>query len=184
MAPRALRNCAPSAPSGVGARPLNFPLRCHVVRLWTLHPKYLDARGLVALWREGLLARAVLKRQTKGYRHHPQLARFRAHPSPLAAMNAYLRMVLVEAEARGYAFDRKKVGPLRRGIRLRATQGQLAFERQHLLRKLRARSPQLYRLRRRVPEFEPHPLFRVVSGGVEAWERVVAVAPNNRWRGP
>jgi len=25
------------------------------MRLWTLHPKYLDARGLVALWREGLL---------------------------------------------------------------------------------------------------------------------------------
>jgi hypothetical protein len=141
------------------------------VRLWTLHPKYLDAQGLVALWREGLLARAVLKRQTKGYRHHPQLARFRAHPSPLGAINAYLKMVLMEAEARGYAFDQKKIGPLRRGIRLRATQGQLAFERQHLLRKLRVRSPQLYRLWRRVAAFEPHPLFRIVSGAVEDWER-------------
>jgi len=154
------------------------------VRLWTLHPKYLDARGLVALWREGLLARAVLKRETKGYRYHPQLARFRAHPSPIAAINAYLRMVLVEAETRGYAFNRKKIGPLRRGIRLRATQGQLAFERQHLLRKLRVRSPQLYRVRRRVAAFEPHPLFRIVSGGVEAWERKGVVAPNNSWRGP
>src|SRR5262249_39183930 len=83
--------------------------QCHVVRLWTLHPKYLDAQGLVALWREGLLARAVLKRQTKGYRRHPQLARFRAHPSPLSAINAYLRTVLIEAEARGYAFDRRKI---------------------------------------------------------------------------
>ena len=143
------------------------------MRLWTLHPKYLDAQGLVALWREGLLARAVLKRQTKGFRHHPQLARFRAHPSPLSAMNAYLRTVLIEAEARGYAFDRRKIGPLRRGIRLRATQGQLSFERQHLLRKLRARSPQLYRLRRQLSAFEPHPLFRIVSGTVEAWERRV-----------
>lgn len=153
------------------------------MRLWTLHPKYLDARGLVALWREGLLARAVLRRETRGYRDHPQLARFLAQPSPIAAINAYLRMVLVEAEARGYAFDRKKIGPLRRGVGLRATRGQLAFERQHLLRKLRVRSPQLYRVRRRIAAFEPHPLFRIVPGGVEAWERKVIVV-NNRRRGP
>jgi len=141
------------------------------MRLWTLHPKYLDARGLVALWREGLLARAVLKRETKGYSHHPQLARFRAHPSPVAAINAYLKIVFVEAETRGYAFDRKKIGRARRRISLKATQGQLAFERRHLLRKLRARSPQAYRLCRRVSALEPHPLFRIVSGGVETWER-------------
>lgn len=147
------------------------------MRLWTLHPKYLDARGLVALWREGLLARAVLKRETKGYRHHPQLARFRAHPWPIATINAYLMMVLIEAEARGYAFDRKKIGALRRGIKLRATRGQLVFERQHLLRKLRVRSPQLYRVRRRVAEFEPHPLFSIVSGSVAAWERGVVRPP-------
>ncbi len=169
---------------GVGPRPLKLIVRCHVVRLWTLHPKYLDNRGLVALWREGLLAGAVLKRETKAYRHHPQLTRFRAHPSPIAAINAYLKIVLVEAVGRGYAFDRKKIGPLRRGIRLRVTQGQLTFERQHLLRKLRVRSPKLYRVRVRVAAFEPHPLFRIVSGGVEPWERKVGVAPNNRWRGP
>jgi hypothetical protein len=150
------------------------------VRLWTLHPKYLDARGLVALWREGLLARAVLKRETKGYRHHPQLERFRAHRSPLAAMNAYLQAVLVEAASRGYDFDHKKIGPARRGIRLRATQGQLAFERWHLLRKLRARSPKLYRLRRGITAFDPHPLFRIVSGGVESWERALTVVPKTR----
>ena len=152
------------------------------MRLWTLHPKYLDAQGLVALWREGLLARAVLKRQTKGYRHHPQLERFRAHPAPLAAMNTYLWAVLIEAEARGYGFNRKKLGPPRRRIRLRATRGQLAFERQHLLRKLQVRSPALYRLQRRIAAFEPHPSFRIVSGTVEAWERGVSVAPNRRWR--
>jgi hypothetical protein len=143
------------------------------MRLWTLHPKYLDARGLVALWREGLLARAVLRRETRGYRHHPQLARFRTHRLPLAAINAYLGVVLVEAESRGYTFDRKKIGRLRRGIRLRATQGQLAFERQHLLRKLRVRCPELYCLRRRLAAFEAHPLFRIVSGDVEVWERKV-----------
>jgi hypothetical protein len=148
------------------------------MRLWTFHPKYLDARGLVALWREGLLARAVLKRETKGYRHHPQLARFRAHRSPIAAIDAYLSTVLVEAEARGYAFDRNKIGPVRRGLRLRATQGQLAYEKRHLLRKLLERSPRLYGMWRRIGAFESNPLFRIVPGGVEAWERKRVVTAN------
>ncbi|WP_368086417.1 pyrimidine dimer DNA glycosylase/endonuclease V [Nitrosomonas sp. Nm34] len=26
------------------------------MRLWSIHPKYLDAKGLLALWREGLQA--------------------------------------------------------------------------------------------------------------------------------
>ena len=28
------------------------------MRLWSLHPKHLDPQGLVARWREGLLARS------------------------------------------------------------------------------------------------------------------------------
>src|SRR3974390_3166126 len=112
------------------------------MRLWTLHPRYLDAQGLVALWREGLLARAVLKGATKGYRHHPQLERFRAHAAPLIAINTYLRAVVNEAERRGDSFDRRKIGPGRRDIALSATRGQVAYEWQHLLRKLRARPPE------------------------------------------
>ena len=30
------------------------------MRLWSLSPRYLDVKGLVAVWREGLLADAVL----------------------------------------------------------------------------------------------------------------------------
>ncbi|MDI6747818.1 MAG: pyrimidine dimer DNA glycosylase/endonuclease V [Rhodocyclaceae bacterium] len=41
------------------------------MRLWTLHPRYLDARGLVALWREARLAQAVLGGKTRGYTHTP-----------------------------------------------------------------------------------------------------------------
>ena len=154
------------------------------MRLWTLHPKYLDAKGLVALWREGLLARAVLKGATKGYRHHPQLERFRAHASPLAAINTYLRAVAIEAETRGYSFDRHKLGPARRGVTLSATSGQLAYEWQHLLRKLRARGPGLYSRWRREARREAHPLFEVVQGSVESWERQRLGAPNNRRRRP
>ncbi|WP_245747334.1 pyrimidine dimer DNA glycosylase/endonuclease V [Frateuria terrea] len=49
------------------------------MHLWTPHPKHLDRQGLLALWREGLLARAVLRGQTRGYRQHPPLERFRGH---------------------------------------------------------------------------------------------------------
>ena len=154
------------------------------VRLWTLHPRYLDARGLVALWREGLLARAVLRGATRGYRNHPQLERFRAHALPLTAINTYLNAVASEAGKRGYSFDRQKVGPGRRGVTLTSTQGQLAYEWQHLLRKLRARSPGQYAQLRKDAHPEPHPLFEIVRGGVESWERRKVRKSNERGRRP
>jgi len=152
------------------------------MRLWTLHPKHLDAKGLVALWREGLLARAVLRRATRGYRNHPQLERFRSHASPLIAINTYLRVVMLEAQRRGYSFDRQKIGPGRRGVALSATHGQLAYEWKHLLAKLRGRSPALYAQCREGARPEPHPLFEIVQGGVESWERRAARTSSQRGR--
>lgn len=142
------------------------------MRLWTLHPKYLDARGLVALWREALLAKAVLHGKTKGYRHHPQLARFRAAPDPRAAIAAYLRAVLAESRARGYAFDARKAGRARPVKLLPATDGQLAYEWTHLARKLRERDPARARAQRIVESPDPHPLFTIKPGPVAAWEVV------------
>lgn len=152
------------------------------MRLWTLHPRYLDAKGLVALWREGLLARAVLRGATRGYRNHPQLERFRAHALPRAAINTYLREVAFEAEKRGYSFDRQKIGPGRRGLALTSTQGQVAYEWKHLLRKLRTRSPGLYARWRRGADPEANPLFQIVQGGVESWERRPARKSGERRR--
>lgn len=142
------------------------------MRLWTIHPKYLDAQGLVALWREALLARAVLRGRTRGYRNHPQLTRFRAHRSPLSAINAYLAAVHAESVSRAYSFDRRKIGPIRTSIVMPATSGQLDFEWSHLLSKLSTRNPELFRrwISISFPEF--HPLFARVSGPVEPWERV------------
>jgi hypothetical protein len=141
------------------------------VRLWTIHPKYLDAQGLVALWREALLAQAVLRGRTKGYRHHPQLDRFKAQLAPRSAINAYLSAIHSESLRRGYSFDARKVGPVRSRPRMQATSGQLAHEWRHLLRKLRSRSPSIYRQWRRIETPEPHRLFRIVSGPVAQWER-------------
>lgn len=142
------------------------------MRIWTLHPQYLDPQGLVALWRETLLAKAVLRGATRGYRHHPQLHRFREQPAPRSAINSYLAAILSEANSRGYTFDASKVGPIRSCPQITSTSGQLQYEWQHLLLKLRARSPAQYRRLRRVSDPLPHPMFRVVAGPVAAWERI------------
>ena len=139
------------------------------MRLWSIHPCHLDAKGLVALWREGLLARAVLSGATRGYRAHPQLIRFRRRRNPIAAVDAYLRVVVTEAEARGYHFDAGKLGEeLRVGIQPVGA-GQVAFEWKHLLSKLHRRDrARWYLERRREPLL--HPSFRSGPGGIEAWE--------------
>ena len=82
-----------------------------IMRLWTLHPKYLDAKGLVALWREALLAQEVLRGETRGYKHHPQLLRFAKMNNPPAALAAYLKAVHDEAVRRGYKFNTSKIRP-------------------------------------------------------------------------
>jgi len=141
------------------------------MRLWSLHPKYLDSRGLVALWREGLLAQAVIAGKTEGYRHHPQLRRFLAAPSPEQAIAAYLRCVQEEAARRGYRFDQTRIG--RSGpLTLRVTRGQLDYEWRHLLAKLAQRSPNWLAGLPATERPVPHPVFRVTAGGIADWEVV------------
>lgn len=141
------------------------------MRLWSLHPKYLDPQGLVALWREALLAQAVLRGETRGYRNHPQLDRFRMCCAPLSSMSHYLRAIYAESEARGYSFDAKKIKPARNTAKLAVTSGQMAYEWAHLLAKLKARNPAYYRKWRKLGCPEPHPIFVVQPGDVEDWER-------------
>ncbi|MEO5623616.1 MAG: pyrimidine dimer DNA glycosylase/endonuclease V [Dokdonella sp.] len=141
------------------------------MRLWSLHPHYLDGKGLVALWREALLARAVLRGETRGYTHHPQLERFTAHASPRLAINAYLAAVHAEAMCRGYNFDVSKVGPVRPIARIAVAKDQVHYEWQHLLQKLETRSPFLFAKWRDVTDPRCHPLFRLRAGPVASWER-------------
>jgi hypothetical protein len=141
------------------------------VRIWSLHPKYLDARGLVALWREGLLAQAVLRGRTSGYTHHPQLLRFQARSSPVGFIAEYLRGVYAEAVNRGYEFDRAKISRSRAAGRLSVARGQLEFEWRHLTEKLRARDPKWLARMAAVETPQPHPLFRAVRGNIAHWEK-------------
>ena len=141
------------------------------MRLWSLHPQYLDPKGLVALWREALLAQAVLRGVTKGYRHHPQLERFRAHTSPPGFLAEYLRAVHAESVHRGYRFDARRIAPERAVGRIDVPRGQMEYEWEHLRRKLDARAPDWRDTVMRTASALPHPLFRVVAGGVADWER-------------
>ena len=155
------------------------------MRLWSLHPRYLDAKGLVALWREALLAQAVLRGKTTGYRHHPQLQRFRAQPSPAAAIADYLSAVHEEATARGYRFDAKKIEARRAAPPIAVTRGQLEFEWRHLMAKLEARAPD-WRTTLGTPDaVDLHPLFRLVPGEIADWERPWRRAPHrDGWSSP
>jgi hypothetical protein len=142
------------------------------MRLWTIHPQHLDAKGLVALWREALLAQKVLQGGTRGYRHHPQLHRFLATGRPAAALASYLTAVHAESVRRGYRFDAAKIGPERFRGRITETRGQLLYEWAHLRRKLARRDPVRFRESRSLVAPEPHPLFRLVPGKVRTWEKI------------
>lgn len=144
------------------------------MRLWSLHPKYLDPQGLVALWREALLAQAVLRGRTKGYKHHPQLKRFQDSPFPRRYIAAYLKEVHAEAVRRGYSFDGSKIGRAT-GVRarsLKVTRGQLKYEWEHLNRKLRKRSPKWRKQSMAIYSPQSHPIFRAISGRIASWEIV------------
>jgi hypothetical protein len=141
------------------------------MRLWSIHPCYLDTKGLLALWREALLAKKVLSRKTKGYKHHPQLLRFQKQDNPLAAINTYLKAVHIESLSRGYAFDQSKIGRGKQKIFINVTSGQLEFELAHLRKKLWRRNRKKYFDIKYEGMPKAHPLFKVVEGIVEDWEK-------------
>lgn len=141
------------------------------MRLWSLHPKYLDSIGLVALWRESLLARKVLQGQTKGYRNHPQLTRFQETDFPINAVENYLMAVYEESRQRGFGFSPGKIDLSTSPVdRIPLTRGQLQYEWKHLMQKLMKRNPVLYENQSSLTHIDAHPLFRVVEGDISPWE--------------
>lgn len=140
------------------------------MRIWSLHPQYLDAKGLVALWREALLARHVLEGKTRGYKNHPQLRRFREAEHPVGCIYIYLSAVYHEALNRGYRFDFKKINRDNEPGKLNVTSGQVKYERTHLLKKLRLRDPNKYNELKQIEVLSTNPLFHVIDGEIEDWE--------------
>jgi hypothetical protein len=144
------------------------------VRLWSLHPRYLDWKGLGAEWREGLLAQKVLQGMTKGWKNHPQLDRFKRHWDPVSAIGFYLLKVHEEAKRRGYNYNYSKiVRPVDDIERIELTVGQLEYEFALLSERLRSRD--FEKLRENQIVFRdnppsPHPIFIAVEGDIEPWE--------------
>lgn len=142
------------------------------MRLWSIHPCYLDSRGLVALWREGLLAQKVIQGTTAGYRNHPQLRRFRNTPDPSGAIAQYLGHIADEADSRGYRFDRNRIINRKFEGRIPVTTGQIRYEFQHLLNKLKQRSPELHEQLKMIHSIKLNPVMLETTGEVEDWERI------------
>jgi hypothetical protein len=142
------------------------------MRLWSIHPKYLDTKGLVALWREALLAQAVLAGNTSSYRNHPQLNRSRGSSDSLGAVSTYLWGVYQESLQRGYDFDISKIAHKVGRQRIDVTRGQLAYEIEHLQAKLKVRDKAAYSMIEKLHIIKPHPMFDVVAGKVEDWEKI------------
>ncbi len=147
------------------------------MRLWTLHPQYLDRQGLLAVWREGLLAKRVLEHWTAdpekptGYRNHPQLDRFKTTDNPVEAITLYLAEILTESQHREYKFDSDKIVVPDVSITIPVTTGQIEHERKHLLKKLSIRDPEAAERLKTTSDLQIHPMFVVVPGEVENWEK-------------
>ncbi len=140
------------------------------MRLWSLHPCYLDVKGLVALWREGLLAQKVLQGETRGYKNHPQLLRFKQTATPESYIAYYLSIVQSEATQRGYQFDLSKIATFGDINPITVTTGQIDYEVQHLRKKLQQRDPKKYAELMVIQNYQSHPLFTVIEGNIESWE--------------
>jgi len=164
------------------------------MRLWSIHPSYLDTKGLVASWREALLAQKVLIGETKGYTKHPQLQRFRecklkkkieaSCADSVAAVGAFLHGIHSEAIKRNYNFDHSKIlyyKEMEIENRIPVKYGQLQYEFSWLLSKLKERDPKKYKELSKLPKdgdkfigLQPHPCFEVINNdmSVESWEKI------------
>jgi hypothetical protein len=140
------------------------------LRIWSIHPKYLDSKGLVALWRETLLAQNVLKGNTKGYKNHPQLNRFKETTEPLGAIAKYLTFIHHEALNRNYNFDANKINNYKFNDKINVNSKQVEYEFKHLLQKLETRDPDRYQSLKEVKKIYAHPLFKKRKGEIKSWE--------------
>lgn len=152
------------------------------MRLWSISPKYLDTKGLLALWREALLAKKVLEGKTKGYKNHPQLIRFKKTSDPTLYINLYLIQVYYEAKARRYQFDFNKIDNEKiMGLnflnleKIKVTKGQIKYEFEFLKKKLKKRDLQKYLKLENIEndmDIEINPIFEIIEGEIEEWEKV------------
>lgn len=160
------------------------------MRLWTIHPSFLDQKGLCGLWRETLVGlKALEKGPGAPWYNHPQLARFKVYPNGLAMLAEYAEHVLDEGHKRGYNFNTALLEPYLELYEMNfdgcimVTKGQFDYEVEHFIRKLASRDEMRYQLymekmgprslyQPKIEVFVPNPVFRIVDGPIEVWEKV------------
>jgi hypothetical protein len=142
------------------------------MRLWSIHPKYLDTQGMVAVWREALLAKKVLQNRTNGYKNHPQLLRFKNQRSPINAINYYLACIYNDSLERHFKFNAEKIGTIETIDKIPVLSGQIKFEFEHLLGKLKERNRVQYNMLKNMKKIEIHPIFKRIPGSIEKWEKI------------
>jgi hypothetical protein len=157
------------------------------VRLWSIHPEYLDRMGLLGLWREALLAQQVLHGETENYKNHSHMQRFYALPKEDAMqyMSDYLFFVWQEGKLRGYKLNVNHIKDPRNGGSLSGSprklftvsSGQLALEYQILCMRTRNRDHKHFLgLEDKYPSHrmwvpKPNPVFTLIHGRKEEWEK-------------
>lgn len=142
------------------------------MRIWSIHPKYLDSSGLVACWRETLLAKNVLLGLTKGYKNHPQLLRFKNSEFPIDYINNYLNELYIESKKRNYNFSFEKVGIFKNNLeKLPINSGQIFYEFEHLLNKLKIRDLKKYNEIKNIKNIDCNNVFKIINGDIEFWEK-------------
>lgn len=152
------------------------------MRLWSIHPEYLDRMGFLGLWREALHAQKVLMGQTRGYVNHPQLDRFKRSGQPVPYIVEYLKWIYRESLYRDYKFNAKLITQADNVIKpITVSLGQLNYEYDLLLLKVKARDEQWYASEMdilRPDEIVPHPLFVVDYNNQkpEPWEKIKSLA--------
>lgn len=146
------------------------------MRLWSLDPSLLDKQGLGGAWREGLLAQKCLVELDRGnkigYCNHPQLDRFKEQFSPVEYLSQYLWKIYIEATERGYTYNSSKIIYDPTDLpKIPVKEGQVYYEYSWLRAKLDLRSST------KIKPIKLHPLFEMIGGGLEKWEK-----PNARYR--
>jgi hypothetical protein len=141
------------------------------MRIWSIHPSYLDWKGLGAQWREALLAQQILLGSTRGWKNHPQLNRFKEHSEPIKAIGFYLLHIYKESKKRNYNYDFSKIiKPVSSIRKIPINSGQIEYEFKILMNRLNKRSYNKFLDNRNINPVLPHPLFYIRNGPPEDWE--------------
>lgn len=142
------------------------------MRLWSIHPKYLDRAWLLACWREWLLAKKVLEWNTKWYKNHPQLIRFKQLREPLVWINAFLSQIYLESVRRWYKFNSDKICLVSDINIIKVTEWQVQFEVKHLSNKLLIRDYERYLILSKNNKIDINSIFELIPWDIELWEKI------------